>query len=61
MHDIVFEITKFMVDTRAFLVDSYAVCQEIHPSCSGKPCVAAHTEQVDSDAHLQTLILQEPL
>jgi len=31
MHDIVFEITKSMVGTRVFLVDSYAVCQEIQP------------------------------
>jgi len=60
MHGIVFEITKSTVDTRAFLVDSYAICQEIHPSCSEKPSVGAHPEQVDSDARLRTLILQEP-
>jgi len=31
MHDIVFEMAKLMVVAIAFLVDSYAICQEIHP------------------------------
>ena len=57
MYDIIFEITKPEVGTRAFLVDSYATGQEINPFYGTGERIFMFREALSSDINSPRTIL----